>query len=176
MADIAQEAGLSVGQIYRYFQNKEAIIAAIVSQDVADMREKFAALEISGKPLVDAVIDNLPAELAQNYDPARAALRLEVIAEAARNPCVANIVRESDLEGRALKQAFLERTSPPDRTDHDLRARGEVLSMLFDGMLIRSVINPQADRQAIAEVLRPVLRHLLADMSCGSGPLSQDDG
>jgi AcrR family transcriptional regulator len=45
MADIAKAAGLSVGQIYRYFENKEAIIAAIVAQDLAEMREKFAEME-----------------------------------------------------------------------------------------------------------------------------------
>src|ERR1700733_12776427 len=48
MAEIAQAANLSVGQIYRYFENKEAIIAAIVAQDHAAMREKFARLEASG--------------------------------------------------------------------------------------------------------------------------------
>jgi len=45
MAEIAKAAGLSVGQIYRYFENKEAIIAAIVAQDLAEMREKFAEME-----------------------------------------------------------------------------------------------------------------------------------
>src|ERR1700751_4700643 len=56
MAEIAQAAGLSVGQIYRYFENKEAIIAAIVAQDLAAIREKFAELESSGQPLTEAVI------------------------------------------------------------------------------------------------------------------------
>jgi len=34
MADIAAEASMSVGQIYRYFANKEAIIASIVARDM----------------------------------------------------------------------------------------------------------------------------------------------
>ena len=42
--DIVKAAGLSVGQIYRYFENKEAMVAAIVAQDLAEMREKFAKL------------------------------------------------------------------------------------------------------------------------------------
>ena len=35
--------------------------------------------------------------------------------------------------------------------------------MLFEGMSVRGVNNPDADREAIAEVLRSVLRHLLAE-------------
>ena len=163
MAEIAQTAGLSVGQIYRYFENKEAIIAAIVAQDVAEMRERFAELEASGKPLADAVVDNAEDALAWNYDPERAALRLEVLAEAARNPRVAAILRASDAEERVFKREFLERTGPGGRSDRDLIARGEVLSMLFEGMYIRGVNNPDADHVAMAEVLRPVLRHLLED-------------
>ena len=38
MAQIAAEAGMSVGHIYRYFDNKEAVITAIVAQDLEQAR------------------------------------------------------------------------------------------------------------------------------------------
>ena len=163
MADIAQAASMSVGQIYRYFENKEAIIAAIVDQDVQDMREKFAELETSGLPLADAIIERADESLAWNYDPERAALRLEVFAEAARNPRVAAMLQASDAEERAFRREILKRTGAPGASDADLDARGEVLNMLFEGMLIRSVNNPGSDQAAIADVLRSTLRHLLVD-------------
>lgn len=163
MADIAQAAHMSVGQIYRYFENKEAIIAAIVDQDVQDMRERFAELEESGVSLTEAIIAKADESLAWNYDPARAALRLEVFAEAARNPRVAEIVRKSDAEERAFRREILKRTGPSGLTEAELDARGEVLSMIFEGMLIRSVNNPASDHAAVAEALRSTLRHLLAD-------------
>jgi AcrR family transcriptional regulator len=162
MSDIAQAASMSVGQIYRYFENKEAIIAAIVDQDVQDMRERFAELESSGTSLADAIIEKADESVAWNYDPERAALRLEVFAEAARNPRVAEMLRKSDAEERAFRKDILKRTGPPGASDADLDARGEVLSMVFEGMLIRSVNNPGADQAAIAQVLRSTLRHLLA--------------
>src|SRR3990167_10243637 len=93
MAEIAQAAGLSVGKIYRYFENKEAIIAAIVDQDLAEMREKFAEMEEAGGSLVDAIVDRRFEALDRHYDPDYAALMLEVLAEAARNPRGAAIVR-----------------------------------------------------------------------------------
>jgi AcrR family transcriptional regulator len=172
MAEIAQAADLSVGQIYRYFENKEAIIAAIVAQDVAEMRDRFSELERSGEPLAEAILNSLPQALDNTYDPRRAALMLEVLAEAARNPRVSAIVRAADVEERVFKHETLRRISPPDSTERDLVARGEVVSMLFEGMTARGVNNPNSDRTAIAEVLRSVLRHLLVETICDTEDVS----
>ncbi len=163
MADIAKAADLSVGQIYRYFENKEAMIAAIVAQDLAEMREKFAELETSSPSLTEAVIDQCSESLERHYDPDRAALMLEVLAEAARNPRVAAIVREADAAERALPGALLDRARAAGCSETEVAARIEVLSMVFDGMVARTVNNPDSDRAAIAQVLRPVLRLLLGD-------------
>ena len=174
MAEIAQAAGLSVGQIYRYFENKEAIIAAIVDQDLAEMREKFAEMEKAGGSLADVIIDRRFEALDRHYDPDYAALMLEVLAEAARNPRVAAIVREADTVERALKRTILDRCSPPGATEEERVARGEVLSMLFEGMVVRGVNNPGADRQAIGEVLGSVLRHLLTEQA--GSPAKPEEG
>src|ERR1700754_2788147 len=85
MAEIAKAAGLSVGQIYRYFENKEAIIAAIVAQDLAEMREKFAEMESRPGDLLDALSEHLPEAVDKCFDLGRASLTLEVLAEASRN-------------------------------------------------------------------------------------------
>ena len=163
MAEIAQAAGLSVGQIYRYFENKEAIIGAIVARDVAEMRDKFSALKNSGEPLAQAIIERCSQAVDDNYDPERAALMLEVLAEAARNPRVGAILQAADAEERAFRHDIVRQISPPGCSERELVARGEVLSMLFEGMTVRGVNNPGADRAAIAEVLRSVLRNLLAE-------------
>ena len=165
MAEIAQAADLSVGQIYRYFENKEAIIAAIVAQDLAAMREKFAKLEMSGRCLADAIAAECPGAVEHNYDTGRAALVLEVLAEAARNPRVASIVRDADAVERTLICQLLEQIRPAGCSDSEMAARGEVLMMLFDGMVMRAVNNPDGDREAIASVMRSAIRHLLSDQS-----------
>src|SRR3954469_2822283 len=74
MAEIAQAAGLSVGQIYRYFENKEAIIAAIVARDMAEMRDKFSELQNSGEPLIEAIIGGCSQAVNDYYDLKRSAL------------------------------------------------------------------------------------------------------
>lgn len=163
MAEIAQAAGVSVGQIYRHFENKEAIIAAIVALDIAEMREKFFEIESSGAPLLEAMIGKCAEAIGRSYDRDRAALWLEVMAEAARNPAVADIVRRADEEERAFKLDILRKVSPPNCTEGELRGRGEVLSMIFEGMVIRGVRNPTGDPDGIGKALKMVMSHLLTE-------------
>ena len=162
MADIAKAAGLSVGQIYRYFENKEAIIAAIVAQDLAEMRDKFAEMESQPGTLLDAIEDHLPEGIDKCFDPRRAALALEVVAEAARNPKVATIVRAADEQERALARTMMERDRKPEWSEAEFQARCEVVGMIFDGLLMRGVNHPDLDREALAAVLRSTVRHLLS--------------
>ncbi|MGA0601298.1 TetR/AcrR family transcriptional regulator [Caulobacter sp. KR2-114] len=166
MAEIAHTAGLSVGQIYRYFANKEAIVAAIVERDLAEMRDKFAEFETSDGGMVEAVIDRCGEAVERNYDLGRAGLMLEVMAEAARNPKVAAVVQAADTAERALGRQVLDAAAPAGRTEAETLARGEVLSMLFDGMALRAVNNPNVDHAEIARVLQAVMRFLLT-----GGPL-----
>ncbi len=166
MAEIAQAAGLSVGQIYRYFDNKEAIVAAIVARDMAEMRDKFSALQNSEQPLLEAIVDSCVQAIDDQYDLDRSALMLEVLAEAARNPHVATIVQTADAEERVLGHDLLRQVLPPECGEGELAARAEVLSMLFDGMAVRGVNNPAADRGAIGGVMRAVLRYLLVEKPC----------
>jgi AcrR family transcriptional regulator len=161
MAEIAQQAGVSVGQIYRYFENKEAIIAAIVARDMAEMRDKYSELQGGDGPLLDAILTKCATAIDDFYAPERAALMLEVVAEAARNPGVAKVLRAADAEERQMQQALLAEVLPADVTERERLARGEVISMLFEGLSIRGVNNPDADRGAVADALRLALRALL---------------
>jgi AcrR family transcriptional regulator len=161
MADIAKAAGLSVGQIYRYFENKEAIIAAIVAQDLAEMREKFAEMESRPGTLLDAITEQLPEAVDKCFDPGRAALVMEVLAEAARNPKVATIVRAADQQERAFAMTMMSRSRKPEWSDAEFEARCEVVGMLFDGMMMRAVNHPDTDREALARVLDGAVRQLL---------------
>lgn len=162
MAEIAKAAGLSVGQIYRYFENKEAIIAAIVAQDLAEMREKFAEMESRPGNLVDALSEHLPEAVDKCFDLGRAALTLEVLAEASRNPKVAAILQAADAQERVYAQAMLDRSRKPEWTDAEFQARCEAVGLLFDGMIIRAVNHPDTDRGPLTEVLRRTLRQLLS--------------
>jgi len=157
MADIASEAKMSVGVIYRYFANKEAIIEAIVANDLAEMRAKFAEWDQTpDSDLLDIMLQTVEFAIEHKYGPDNSALALEVLAEAARNPRVAAIVQAADIQERELGRQLCARLNPgcdPKR----LEARGEVIGMLFDGMMIRAISNPSMDRKTLVSDLREVM-------------------
>lgn len=170
--EIAQAAGLSVGQIYRYFDNKEAIIAALASQDIADMRERFA-LDTARGPLKDALIAQCSDAVDRSVRADRATVFLEVVAEAARNPKVLAIVQAADADERAMHQTMLRLACPPDVTDAEVEIRAEVLAALFDGLAMRAVIRPlegsdHPGREALYRGLKPVLGALLSGPSAAT--------
>ena len=69
---IARRAGVSIGSLYQYFPNKEAVVASLIEQEVnkdrdflealfADVQE--ASLEEAVRLLIDAVMDRCEADL-----------------------------------------------------------------------------------------------------------------
>ena len=44
MQDLARKAGMSVGNFYRYFPSKAAIVEAMIAVDMAEMEQDFAAI------------------------------------------------------------------------------------------------------------------------------------
>ncbi len=63
MQDLARAAGMSVGNFYRYFPSKDAIIEAMVGYDLAEIERDFAA--IHGAPDPRAA---LRAKIAEHLD------------------------------------------------------------------------------------------------------------
>jgi AcrR family transcriptional regulator len=51
MQDLARAAGMSVGNFYRYFPSKAAIIQALIAVDLAEIQRDFAAIIGSPQPM-----------------------------------------------------------------------------------------------------------------------------
>lgn len=51
MQDLARAAGMSVGNFYRYFPSKAAIIEAMINLDLAEMQRDFATVQVSPQPI-----------------------------------------------------------------------------------------------------------------------------
>lgn len=161
MADIAAEAKMSVGVIYRYFANKEAIIEAIVGKDMAEMRAKFGQWDATpDDKLLDSLLAIVDEAIEHHYGLDKAGLALEVLAEAARNPRVAAMVARADAQERELGRTLWRRIAP-HLTGDALAAREEVMVMLFDGMMVRAVSNPNVDRAALSRAFKQAMRVLM---------------
>lgn len=51
MQDLARKAGMSVGNFYRYFSSKAAIVEALIALDMAEMEQAFAAILEAPDPI-----------------------------------------------------------------------------------------------------------------------------
>src|SRR5215475_3362976 len=93
MHDISGEAGISVGLIYRYFENKEAVIAAM-----ADRHEKEIVEVLKRARQAPTLLESLEilftAHCCENSPKVVSAFVVDLYAEASRNPEVANLVRD----------------------------------------------------------------------------------
>lgn len=157
MAEIAAAAHMSVGQIYRYFPNKEAVVHAMV--------ERIVAMRLSGVPRTgagnpDALAQRLTGVLDDEEERENQVLVLEVTAEATRNPAVAQIVADADRCMHAHLVALL-RGRYPDLSAEEMAARVELLAVLVEGTIFRRVTGQRADNALLVELYRDLIARVL---------------
>ncbi|MFS2223703.1 TetR/AcrR family transcriptional regulator [Pantoea sp. B65] len=153
MAQLASEAQLSVGQIYRYFINKDAIIEEIVKR-IIDQR----MVEISNSTHTP----KLPALLAWRKvaDENDEALMLEVAAEATRNPRVASMLAEAD--NRTFNHALQTlQQEHPQFSEEKIRACVEVLAVMVEGTAFRRLTPQKASAERLYLIYQQLLKQLL---------------
>jgi hypothetical protein len=115
------------------------------------------------------MMDRLDETVERHLDRDRAALRLEMLAEAARNPRIAEKLHSADATARnRLIQALsgrLTNLSPQEVAD-----RVEATAAIFQGLIVRAVHNPDLDRDAFVRTMRLVLRELLTNETTTAPP------
>ena len=92
MHDISAEAGISVGLIYRYFANKEAVIAAMADEHKRDLQRLLERAR-SAPTLLDSLEILLTAHCCEDAPQMHAAFVVDLFAEAGRSPAIAELVR-----------------------------------------------------------------------------------
>lgn len=94
MRDIATEAGVSLGLLYRYFDDKAAIVAAAIRADSGEFRLRLGDLVADGLT-GETLLAFIQQEVALRSEVSMFALTAEIMAEAARNPAIAALVRQN---------------------------------------------------------------------------------
>lgn len=163
MSQICKCAQMSPGHVYHYFENKEDIIRAIVQLDMEDTLDLIREQENRGGDLLEAMLISVDQGVERMSDPAKAAITLEVISEAAHNPRVAEMVRKIDEQFRRELVQLLRRGRGArglGTDESDLAARVEVMSAIFGGLAMRAVSNPKSDLSVLTRVVRDTLDHI----------------
>ena len=155
---------MSVGQIYRYFPSKEAIIHAIVERIVAKRLQWMLNRE---KQVNFAAVFAQRGHFRPDDDEEQHSdriLMLEITAEATRNPAVAEITREADRRIRS-QAVTLVRADYPELTEQEAAARVEFMSVLAEGTASRYVTEQVANPQLMERIYAETLRKLFPRMS-----------
>ncbi|HWP17476.1 MAG TPA: TetR/AcrR family transcriptional regulator [Xanthobacteraceae bacterium] len=161
MQEICSQAGMSPGNLYRYFRSKEDIIAGIAERDRAETAQNFAA--VSAENFFDGL-----AALAQQHLVERSleevALCAEIMAESRRNPAVARIYQDIEADVRARFIELLKRAAARGEIRRDIELDGTVtvLFALADGLSWRRAVEPSFDAEAVMPIVLRMVEQLLA--------------
>ena len=163
MQDICAEAGMSPGNLYRYFPSKEAIIAGIAERDRAEVGAQLAAEQFTTDFFASF------AALARHHFVDRTAdevgLCAEIMSESRRNPAIARIMQDFDQEVRARLVAMLRAAAERGdiRSDVDFEGVVTMLMVIADGVWWRRAVDPAFEAEAVLPIFMDVTRHMLLD-------------
>jgi len=157
IAQIAEQSGIAVGQIYRDFSSKEEIVAALVKEDCArftasaTLKIALAARDRAG------VLAWLHHFVEPGEDIERDRLFAEIVAESARNPRIAAIFTplQDALRGEVLDALTL---LAPQPGNADKRAILANAIMTFSiGLLNHRLFRPTLDLVPLVAMLRTII-------------------
>jgi AcrR family transcriptional regulator len=161
MSDICQAAGMSPGNLYRYFPSKEAIIEGIVARHRAQAGADFDAVE-GATSFWDGIF-----AMARVYMVERPAeeinLGMEIMAECRRNPSIAKLFLdfEADVKARLVKllQTAAERGEINQSSDFESVAA--MLMVIADGISLRRVADRSFDVERALPLVFQAVENLL---------------
>jgi TetR/AcrR family transcriptional regulator, repressor for uid operon len=144
MHDISAEAGISVGLIYRYFENKDAVISAMADRHKKEIHEVLERAK-QAPTLLESLEILFTAHCCEDAPQVVSAFVVDLYAEASRNQHVADLVRDvlqtamdgvTDLIARSPEAEDVAHGLTPDEL-------AELIFAVSRGMLMRDVLQPQ---------------------------------
>jgi TetR/AcrR family transcriptional regulator, repressor for uid operon len=159
MHDISTEAKISVGLIYRYFENKDAVISAMADRHKQEIQEILErARQASG--LLESLEVLFTAHCGENEPQTISAFVVDLFAEASRNTRVAELVRdvcETTMNGVT---DLIARSPEAKATNLTAREMAELIFAVNDGMLMRDVLKIGSTSEERREQQVKVARNL----------------
>jgi TetR/AcrR family transcriptional regulator, repressor for uid operon len=174
MQHVADEAGMSAGNLYRYFPSKEAIVEGLCELDQAELAKAFAELMADNRHIQEAMRCGLRKHVLTK-PPEKARLLVEIWAEAGRNPRVAQMTRAIDAEVRARVEGLMDAAkvagAASPRLDSRFGARFFVtfVAGLFKRIAIEDDFNSEVETPMAIGVLKALLAGALSPDSVTPG-------
>jgi TetR/AcrR family transcriptional regulator, repressor for uid operon len=153
MHDISAEAGISVGLIYRYFENKEAVISAMADRHKKEIQEVLERAR-QAPTLLESLEILFTAHCCEDAPQVVSAFVVDLYAEASRNPRMADLVRDVLDTAMSGVTDLIARSPEAVSAAPGLKPRemAELIFAVARGMLMLDILRPQemtaAERRA----------------------------
>jgi TetR/AcrR family transcriptional repressor of uid operon len=143
MHDISAEAGISVGLIYRYFENKEAVISAMAARHKEEIQEMLERAR-QAPTLFESLEILFTAHCCENQPRVISAFVVDLYAEASRNSHVAHLVLDVLNTAMGGVTDLISRAPETQNAAHGLTPTelAELIFAVARGMLMFDVLQP----------------------------------
>ncbi|MBN8630612.1 MAG: TetR/AcrR family transcriptional regulator [Rhodobacterales bacterium] len=164
MQDLARAAGMSVGNFYRYFPSKAAIVQAMCGFDLAEIQTDFADIQASDRPmdcLRERILDHFSEEAMKNGQ-----LWAEITAAAIRKPEIREAATEMEETIMHLLSIIFAHTTRRPVAEAPQRYEGQsrMLILLVKSMAIRTAQFGPASPALAAQVVG-IIDGIIAEIS-----------
>ncbi len=168
MQDLARAAEMSVGNFYRYFASKDAIIAAMVEHDLRDVAETFREIRSSPDPRA-AFLASMRREILQHSQSCDGSLWAEIEAASARRPEIARITErmESDVQRYLIETFALIAGRPVDELAERFAPHAQMIIVIFKGTATQSGVTPGLVDLALSTIDQ-LLDRIVAEATAGT--------
>ncbi|MHB2166916.1 TetR/AcrR family transcriptional regulator [Alsobacter sp. R-9] len=162
MQDVAAEAGMSAGNLYRYFPSKEAIVSGLSERDREELAGDFATIATADDFL--AAFEAMGRKHLIEEPREKAILVMEIWSEATRNPQIA--LQCGGFESAAMQHMFAVFTKAQAQgaiapsVDIDMAIR--VTMTMADGLFKRRALDPHFDGERELAVTLALFRSIFA--------------
>jgi AcrR family transcriptional regulator len=163
MQDVAEEAEMSAGNLYRYFPSKEAIVEGLCALDQEGRKVAFAALFAKRENVAEAMMESMRDHvLAKPTEKAR--MIVEIWAEAGRNARVSELMRamDADVLEAIERLADAAKAAGVAAPTLDSRFAARFLFTFVAGLFKRIAVEPDFDRAAETAIAYGMLEALFA--------------
>lgn len=162
-AEISAEAKVSVANLYQYFETKDDLVRALIEQDLASDLALVQAVEAADSFREGLEMANrlLTSDINVAQD---SRLRLEIIAEAARSPAIAALVKAADDHLVDALGALIAHYQAKGELSSDIapNTAARLIGALYDGMFCRFAFGLGDTEQLIVAADRFVFQALAA--------------
>jgi TetR/AcrR family transcriptional regulator, repressor for uid operon len=161
ISDICEEAGISPGHLYHYFENKEAIVRAMTEVAVAEADMQLELLSPEADPIT-TLVSRVESARAKQRNSTHLLL-FDMLAEAGHDPSIAKLLRDSNRALRSRLAAFLRKGQDGGHVDRGLDPdlAASVLISAVDGAKSMAIRDPKLSKEGTSEHLKTLITRFL---------------